>query len=131
MGDISDLGRHEPTPHYIYIYIYIYIGTSPAGGVSKAISGGDRSALSTRWSTTLSSKVNLPHAIDFRALCGTVTSKLTRSTKASNSTVWQGAMGATRSKPPTPILLSWPRLPWNEFRCEQWLQRHPEAGSSW
>ena len=34
--------------------------------------------LTTRWSTTLSSKVNLPHAIDFRALCGTVTSKLTR-----------------------------------------------------
>ena len=25
---------------------------------------------STRWSTTLSSKVNLPHAIKFRALCG-------------------------------------------------------------
>ena len=26
--------------------------------------------MSTRWSTTLSSKVNLPHAINFRALCG-------------------------------------------------------------
>ena len=24
----------------------------------------------TRWSTTLASKVNLPHAINFRALCG-------------------------------------------------------------
>ena len=24
----------------------------------------------TRWSTTLSSKVNLPHVINFRALCG-------------------------------------------------------------
>ena len=29
-----------------------------------------RLALSTRWSMTLSSKVTLPHAIDFRALCG-------------------------------------------------------------
>ena len=26
--------------------------------------------VSTRWSTTLSSKVNLPHAINFRASCG-------------------------------------------------------------
>ena len=26
--------------------------------------------MSTRWSTTLSLKVNLPHAIDFRAKCG-------------------------------------------------------------
>ena len=37
-----------------------------------------RNLTATRWSTTLPSKVNLPHAIDFRALCGTVTSKLTR-----------------------------------------------------
>ena len=31
---------------------------------------------STRWSSRVSSKVNLTHAIDFRDLCGSVTSNL-------------------------------------------------------
>ena len=31
------------------------------------------------------SKVNLPHAIDFRALCGTVTSKLTRESRVNET----------------------------------------------
>ena len=39
---------------------------SEKDGLRWNLVGGD----STRWSTTLSSKVNLPHAINFRALCG-------------------------------------------------------------
>ena len=45
----------------------------------------------TRWGTTLSSKVNLPHAIEFTALCGaTLVSNSTESglNKASCSNVW-------------------------------------------
>ena len=30
----------------------------------------EESLVSTRWSTALSSKVNLPHAVNFRAVCG-------------------------------------------------------------
>ena len=38
------------------------------GGGSGRSCGGERD--STRWSSTLSSKVNLPHVINFRVLCG-------------------------------------------------------------
>ena len=33
-------------------------------------SSPSRTSLSTRWSSSLSSKVNLPHAMNFRSLCG-------------------------------------------------------------
>jgi len=42
--------------------------------------------LATRWSTTLSSKANLPHAINCRDLCGAVASKL-RSDIRANGTI--------------------------------------------
>jgi hypothetical protein len=45
-----------------------------------------RSLVPTRWSTTLSSKVNWPHEINFRDLCGAVASK-SRSDIRANGTL--------------------------------------------
>ena len=72
-------------------------GVEGGGGGVWSVGGGVYPP--TRWSTTLSSKVNLPHAINLRALCGanlvTLQPKI-EGTKPSYSTVWH-ARGLTTS----------------------------------
>ena len=58
----------------------------------------------------------MTHANDFRDLCGAVTSNLdpiSSPNETFEAHCVEGAMGDTRSKPATPILLSSPRLPWS------------------
>jgi len=76
---------------------------APRTRSGRSVLGMWAGSCALRWSTTRSSKVNLPHAIDFRAICGaklvTLRSKF-EATNPTNSTFWSG--GRTCNTRPDP-----------------------------